>query len=121
MNVIQQVVTVLSAALPFVTGFVTFLIKFIKNEKVKKALQQTVKITEALQPLIVNAEQFSHYTGQEKKEYVLTRANQFAIENNLQFDREKISDLIDGLVETTKKVNARNKDMQNQTTVSAVI
>ena len=104
---VQQIITVISTALPLIAGIITFILKFIKSEKGKRALQQTLKIVETLQPLVRQAEEFSHYTGVEKREFVLTKANQFAIDNKLPFDREKIAEAIDMLVETTKKVNAR--------------
>lgn len=107
---IQSILALVGTALPLLTGLVTFIVKFVKNEKVKKVLQQTVKITEALQPLIIRAEAFTHYTGEEKKQFVLTAANRFAIENGISFDAERVSALIDELVVTTKKVNAREKD-----------
>lgn len=110
MNTFQEVLTVLATAVSLLAGLFTFLIKFIKNEKVKRALQQTLKIMEVLQPMIIQAEEFTHYTGNEKKQFVLTRANQYALENKMKFDSDKYSSLIDEIVETTKKVNMRIKD-----------
>lgn len=107
MEKLQQILTLAGTALPLLAAAVTFLCKFIKNEKVKKALAQSVKITEALQPLIVKAEQFTHYTGEEKKQFVLTEISRYAAENKITFDAEKTGKLIDDLVSTTKKVNAR--------------
>ena len=73
-------------------------------------LNCTLKLAETIQPLIVEAEKFTHFSGEEKKQYVLTKANQFAIDHKLKFDQEKVSVMIDELVETTKKVNMRDKD-----------
>lgn len=73
-------------------------------------LNCTLKLAETIQPLIVEAEKFTHFSGEEKKQYVLTKANQFAIDPKLKFDQEKVSVMIDELVETTKKVNMRDKD-----------
>ena len=67
-------------------------------------LNCTLKLAETIQPLIVEAEKFTHFSGEEKKQYVLTKANQFAIDHKLKFDQEKVSVMIDELVETTKKV-----------------
>ena len=71
------------------------LIKFVKNEKAKRVLQHTLKITEQLQPLIVKAEEFLHYSGEEKKQFVLTAANRYALDNKLAFDNQRVSDLIE--------------------------
>lgn len=114
MNQLQEILTVGATALSLLVGLLTFLIKFIKNEKAKKILQNTLKLTEALQPLIINAESFINFSGAEKKEYVLTKANQFALDNHMKFDGEHMSALIDEMVETTKKVNMRIKDRDKQ-------
>lgn len=107
---IQEILTLIGSILPLLIAFLTFLVKFIKNEKAKKVLNCTLKLAETIQPLIVEAEKFTHFSGEEKKQYVLTKANQFAIDHKLKFDQEKVSVMIDELVETTKKVNMRDKD-----------
>lgn len=109
MTTLQQILTLASSVLPFLAAALTFLVKFVKNEKAKRALQQAAKLTEALGPLVVKAEQFTHFSGEEKKEYVLTLANQFAIEQGISFDRERVSSQIEEIVETTKLVNTRSK------------
>lgn len=110
MDTLEFIITIVSAAVPLLIAFLTFLVKFIKNEKAKKVLNCTLKLAETIQPLIVEAEKFTHFSGEEKKQYVLTKANQFAIDHKLKFDQEKVSAMIDELVETTKKVNMRDKD-----------
>ena len=112
---IQEILTLIGSILPLLIAFLTFLVKFIKNEKAKKVLNCTLKLAETIQPLIVEAEKFTHFSGEEKKQYVLTKANQFAIDNKLKFDQEKVSAMIDELVETTKKVNMRDKDKVRET------
>lgn len=113
MNV-QEILTLIGSLLPLLIAFLTFLVKFIKNEKAKKILNCTLELSKAIQPLIVEAEKFTHFSGEEKKQYVLTKANQFAIDNNIKFDQEKVSQMIDELVETTKKVNMREKDKKEE-------
>lgn len=112
---IQEILTLIGSILPLLIAFLTFLVKFIKNEKAKKVLNCTLKLAETIQPLIVEAEKFTHFSGEEKKQYVLTKANQFAIDHKLKFDQEKVSAMIDELVETTKKVNMRDKDKVRET------
>ena len=112
---IQEILTLLGSVIPLLAAFLTFLIKFIKNEKAKKILSCTLQIAETIQPLIVEAEKFTHFSGEEKKQYVLTKANQFAIDHKIKFDQEKVSSMIDELVATTKKVNMRDKDKARET------
>lgn len=113
MNV-QEILTLIGSMLPLLIAFLTFLVKFIKNEKAKKILNCTLELSKAIQPLIVEAEKFTHFSGEEKKQYVLTKANQFAIDNRIKFDQEKVSQMIDEYVETTKKVNMRDKDKREE-------
>lgn len=68
------------------------------------------KVIDEVKNLISVAEKSTHYTGLEKRDYVLTKANQYAIENGIKFDSTKVGMAIDELVELTKKVNKREKD-----------
>lgn len=120
MNNLQQILTLAATCLPLLAGLLTFLLKFVKNAKAKRILEHSIKLTQNLQPLIMQAEQFTHYSGEEKKNYVITRANRFAIENGMSFDENRVSVIIDEILETTKRVNARAKDKSN-TNENAVI
>ena len=51
------------------------------------------------------AEGFRNYTGAEKKNYVLTKMNQFSIDNKINYDEDYVSCKIEELIETTKVVN----------------
>jgi hypothetical protein len=93
----------------------TFLFKFIKNAKAKQAAEQICKIGNAIIPCIEQAETFAGYSGTEKKEFVLTKANQFAIENGIPFDTETVAEKIEELVNLTKAVNKRAKDSPPET------
>ena len=53
------------------------------------------------------AENFSNYSGEEKKQFVLTKVNQFAIENGLKFDAETTAAQVEKLIELSKKINAK--------------
>lgn len=88
----------------------TFLIKFIKNGKAKKIAENIIEIGNAVIPYIKRAEEFAQYTSAEKKEYVMTKANQYAIENGIPFDAAAVDEKIEELVRLTKHVNARPQD-----------
>lgn len=83
------------------------IINFIKYIKAK----DWNKVKEEISNLISVAELHLNYTGEEKKEYVLTKINQFAIEHKIKFDGKKASKAIDDLVKITKEVNKREKDI----------
>lgn len=110
--------------LPIVSGFVgilitflSFIIPLVKNSKAKKILETSVKIAEAVQPYIIEAEKFINYTGEEKKSFVMTKANQYAIDNKLKFNVEEVSKQVETLVALTKQVNQREKDKHGELNV----
>ena len=88
----------------------TFLVKFLRNAKAKRIAEQTIKIGNAVMPYIKQAEGFANYSGAEKKEYVMTKANQFALEQGFPFNTALVGEKVEELVQLTKKVNVRDKD-----------
>lgn len=101
---------VVTGVVPVLITIISFIIPFVKNAKAKKALETAIKIAEAVQPFIVEAEKFVNYKGEEKLNFVMTKANQFAIDHNLKFDTEAVKAKIEELVTLTKQVNQRDKD-----------
>jgi len=91
----------------------TFLSKAVKNGKAKRAAERILLVTESLMPYIQRAEEFINFSGKEKKEYVLTKANQFAIERKIPFNFEAVSNKIEELVALTKNVNANKSPIES--------
>lgn len=110
MEKLEWILSMAGTALGLLITAVTFLTKFLKSAKAKKAAEQVIKISGAILPYIEQAEQFTHYSGAEKKEYVITKANQFAIEKGIDFNAAEVSAKIEELVALTKHINARDKD-----------
>lgn len=107
MENLEVILSIAGTAVGLLITTLTFLSGFIKNAKAKKAMENVVKIGNAVIPYIEEAEAFIHYSGTEKKQYVLTKANRFAIDNNLKFDEQAVSEKIEELVALTKQVNKR--------------
>ena len=112
MKDMEIILSISGTALGFLATAVTFMLKFIKNAKEKRACEQVIKISSAVIPYIEQAESFAHYSGAEKKEYVMTKANQFAITHGITFNAKLVSQKIEELVKLTKEVNKRDKDKQ---------
>ena len=91
-----------------IVGLIFALLAYLRNAKAKKSLQCEVKITNALIPYMSDAERFTAFTGEQKKVYVMTKANQFAIDNKIKFNAEKISAKVEELLLLTKHVNSKN-------------
>lgn len=109
-----------SALFGIITTAIGLLIPFVKNKKAIKRLKTALTIAQAVQPFIVEAEKFVHYSGEEKLAYVVTKANQYAIENKLKFEKQDVVEQIENLISLTKNVNQREKDKLAATVVDTV-
>ena len=107
MENLQIILSIAGTAVGLLITTITFFAKFITNAKAKKLAENIIKIGDAMVPYIEQAEAFAHYDGVEKKEYVMTKANQFAIENGIAFNTVDVSKKIEELVTLTKQVNKR--------------
>ncbi len=105
MENLKQIITIASACVGLLATITGFLIPLVKNVKAKNRLSALNKLATTLQSLIVDAETFTHFTGAEKKEYVLTKANRYALENNIPFDEASVDAEIEKMVKLSKNVN----------------
>lgn len=110
MENVEWIISLASACLGLIITIATLIAKFAKSTKAKKAAQQTVEICNALVPYIEEAEKLTHYTGEEKKAYVMTRIRQYAVNADMKLDENKVSDTVEELVTMSKQVNARKTD-----------
>ena len=109
MQNLEFIISLAATAICFLATAITFITRFVKAIKEKRTAQSTLRLCNALAPLITEAEKFTNYNGQEKKEFVLTRANQFALQNRIKFDTTWTSQKIDEIVHLTRQVNGREK------------
>lgn len=116
MEEIEQIIIIAANCLGLVGTITGFLIPLVKNVKAKNKLIAINKLTATLQTLVVEAEEFTDFTGTEKKEYVMTKANRFAIENNIPFDERVVSDKVEALVSLSKEVNVGARSTQSSAT-----
>lgn len=107
MSRFKEIITIVSACLGLLATVTGFLIPLVKNVKAKNRLSAINKLTVTLQSLVVDAEKFADFTGAEKKEYVMTKINRYAIENKIPYDEKAVSEKIEELVALSKEVNKR--------------
>lgn len=112
MENLEQMITVVSASLGLIATVTGFLIPLVKNVKAKNKLTALNQLSTLLKSLIMEAEKFSNFTGEEKKQYVMTKANRYALENNIPFDESTVGDEIEKLIDLSKNVN--NGSLQNE-------
>lgn len=109
---LQIYLSFLAPVLGLLCTTAVFLKKFVKNKNLKKVLEKTEQITKEIIPCIMEAEKFINYSGEEKKSYVMTKLNQYAIVNNIKFNSEETSRKVEELVTFTKEVNVKNTAMK---------
>lgn len=109
MEEIEIILSLLGTCLGLTITVLTFLVKGRKSIKGKKTAESLLEVCNILMPYITQAEKLVNYSGKEKKEYVLTKANQYAIENGIKFNELEISEKIEELIGFTKEVNLDTK------------
>ena len=107
MEEIELILTLAGTVLSLFIASVLFIVKIIRGSISKKELKNSYVLLEAVAPLMEIAETFTHYSGEEKKEYVMTKVQQFAIENGIKFDSEAVKNKIEELIDLSKNVNGK--------------
>ncbi len=107
MEEIELILTLAGTVLGLFIASVLFIVKIIRGSISKKELKNSYVLLEAVAPLMEIAETFTHYSGEEKKEYVMTKVQQFAIENGIKFDSEAVTNKIEELIDLSKNVNGK--------------
>ena len=107
MENLELIISLASACLGLVVAVAAVIAKYASSAKARKAAEQTMDICNALLPYIEQAESYVHYSGEEKKEYVMTKANRYAIENDIAFDEDAVSEKVEELITLSKEVNAK--------------
>jgi hypothetical protein len=105
MEYLELFFSLAGAVLSLLITSITFITKFLKSSKAKKLAENILEICNALLPLISQAEKLTNFTGEEKKEYVMTLIRQYALDKKLLFDYQKISNKVDELILLSKEVN----------------
>ena len=78
-----------------------------KNKKWAKRAEQYNMIQKEILSYIPLAEQFINYEGKDKKEWVLTKVNQFCLNNGIAYDDIKATELLEHAIKLTRDVNKR--------------
>lgn len=102
MKDITEIVSLCISLLIPIIGFVTALIKVIKDRNWNL-------LKSALCDFVIKAEELVGHTGEEKKNAVLQWAQEFCQKENIKFDADQVSGAIEKLIDVSKKVNKRNE------------
>ncbi len=112
MENLEVILSLIGTSLSLFVTCLIFIVKFIKSLRTKKLAENDNAIIEAILPLMEIAENYKHYSGEEKREFVLTKLNQFTLENGINFDSDAVIKKIEELIKLTKQVNV-NKTRGN--------
>jgi len=112
LQTITDILKLIATSLPFIIAAATYIAANAKNKKLKRKAENWAKIAKAAQVYVADAEQFVNFAGTEKKEWVITKINQYAIDKGIEFDARQASALIEDIVQLSKKVNGRDKDLK---------
>ncbi len=103
----ELILSLAGTAFSLMVTCLIFIIRLVKTAKDRKRMQNYSFLDDAVAPLMEIAEGFTNYSGEEKKQFVLTKVNQFAIENGLKFDAEETAAKVEKLKNLTKKINTK--------------
>ena len=111
MKDITEIVSLCISLLIPIIGFVTALIKVIKDRNWNL-------LKSALCDFVIKAEELVGQTGEQKKNAVLQWAQEFCQKENIKFDADQVSGAIEKLIDVSKKVNKRGSSTgQEQTDI----
>lgn len=106
-EIVNTIIGSLIVGIPSLIALIKLFKKFVKEKNWNVILN-------ILPDLIIKAEEFSHFNGNEKKEWVKSNLRTYCAENNIDFDVDKFEKEITAIVDLTKKVNKREKDLKNE-------
>lgn len=115
-NQVKEYLTLIITIIGLLTSTITFLLKYIKNTKIKKRLESLNQITNAIIPYIEEAEKYINYSGKEKKAYVITRIKEEMINSKINIEETLLDDKVEELVQLTKQVNYNKPVNSNNVT-----
>lgn len=100
-KIVPSVCAGITAVLSFILG-----IRKGKYKNLFKGENAKHFVMDILLEAMTTVENFANYTGEEKKEYVMTKVNQYCIENKIEYDAELTETNIEKMIEFSKGVNS---------------
>ena len=107
MHDLQIILSLSATTFGLLVTVVGLIIRAARAARANRACEHAITVSNAVVPFIREAEKLTHYSGVEKKIYVMTKAAQFALANKITFDEELVSSRIDELVALTRQVNTK--------------
>ena len=105
MENLELYLSLIGTGVSLVVTLVVLVVRLVKSVRQKIELKDELDLLSVVGPLMEIAEKNKNFTGDEKKEFALTKLNQFAIENDVNFNIETVSNKIEELIEVSKQIN----------------
>ena len=112
LDTLIEIKEIIAVILSLIVGTIVLIIKLIKNVKLKVTAINLNDLEKVISDYICTAEAFLNYSGAEKKEWVKTKVNQYAIENRIVYNENVTNEVIENLIRLSKIVNKREKDKE---------
>jgi len=110
----ERLIGILSGVFGILLTAIGFGIKLWRMTKERNLEKWENFFKEQAEIFVVLAEDIKNFEGKDKKEWVLTKINQAAIEAKIPFNAALVDTIIEKVVEITKKVNCRDKDKKEE-------
>jgi hypothetical protein len=108
---LENIYAILSFIIMVISTIFSVILDYKKKQTEKMSIIKDT-LSSNIEGLVIEAEKFLNYSGEEKKNYVLTRAKQYL--NSVKCTKisdSSISEIIERFVNITKQVNQREKDI----------
>ena len=93
-------------------------VAFFKKGKWKKMFKkENIKLStlDVLMDFMKEVEQFKDFSSEEKKQFVITKFNQYCIDNGYEFIADLTDENVEKLIEFSKAVNSDGRTNQKHT------
>lgn len=110
----ERLIGILSGVFGILLTAIAFGIKLWRMTKERNLEKWENFFKEQAEIFVILAEDIKNFEGKDKKEWVLTKINQAAIDAKIPFNAALVDTIIEKVVEITKKVNRRDKDKKEE-------
>ena len=109
LETLRLVLTIAGLVLVLLTSIVTFIARNSKNKKVGKAAMNLLAVINATRQFVSEAESLVNFSGANKKEWVMTKVNQFCISKGIVYDEAKVDEILEDYITFSIVVNTGKK------------
>ena len=104
---------VVQFGIPALSIITSILVTFAKNKKVRQYANNILSVTEKAKEFIIEAEKQTHYTGAEKKFFVMSRLLKYLYDMKIKsLSEDTLSEIVENEVALTNEVNISKKNLR---------